>query len=270
MIHPLTNIHPEAKIGKNVEIGAFTTIEKDVVIGDNTWIGSNVVIFDGARIGENCKIFPGASISAIPQDLKFEGEVTTTEIGKNTTIREFVTISRGTKDRWKTVVGENVLIMAYAHVAHDVIIGNNCILVNGAQLAGHVTVDEFAIISGFTLIQQFSKIGSHVIISGGSHINKDIPPYVKAARQPISFIGINTIGLRRRGFSVEKIEEIHQIYRIIYQSGLPVYKAIEKIEAEIPQSTERDYIINFYKTSKKGVMRGGSSSSKDKQDEDIL
>lgn len=262
MSHPLANIHPEAKIGSNVVIEAFTTVEKDVVIGDNTWIGPNVTVFNGARIGKNCKVFPGASISGIPQDLKFEGEDTTAEIGDNTTIREYVTISRGTKDRWKTSIGSNCLIMAYVHVAHDCQIGDNCIFSNGVQLAGHVLVEDFAIISGFTLVHQFSKIGTHVMISGGSHVNKDVPPYTKAARTPLSYVGINSIGLRRRGYSNEKIEELQDIYRLLYLSGLPTTKAIERVELELPATPERDIVLNFFKNSERGTMKGYTPISK--------
>ena len=205
---PLPNVHPEAKIGNNVTIQPFATVQKNVVICDGTWIGPYATIMEGSRIGKNCKIFPGAVISGIPQDLKFRGEETTTEIGDNTTIRECCTINRGTVDKYKTAIGANCLLMAYVHVGHDCIVGNNCILGNVVQLAGHVVIDDFVIFGGSCAVQQFSKIGAHAYIGGGSLVRKDVPPYTKAAREPLSYAGINTVGLRRRGFSSEKISEI--------------------------------------------------------------
>ncbi|MDH5603655.1 MAG: acyl-ACP--UDP-N-acetylglucosamine O-acyltransferase [Cyclobacteriaceae bacterium] len=256
MIHPQANIHPEAILGKNVTVEPFSNIHHNVSIGEGTWIGSNVTIFEGARIGKNCKIFPGASISAIPQDLKFNGEKTEVIIGDNTVIRECVTISRGTIDRLQTKIGNNVLLMAYVHVAHDCIIGNHCILANAVQLAGHVVIDDYAIIGGVTAIHQFVKIGAHAMISGGSLARKDVPPYTKAAREPLSYCGINSIGLRRRGFSAEKIQEIQEIYRYIFLKGLNNSKSLELIELELPPSSERDEIVNFVKNSDRGVMKG--------------
>ncbi|CAN5362169.1 acyl-ACP--UDP-N-acetylglucosamine O-acyltransferase [soil metagenome] len=263
MIYPNTHIHPDAKIGKNVTIDPFTVIHNDVEIGDNSWIGSNVTIFQGARIGKNCKIFPGAVISAVPQDLKFEGEVTTSEIGDGTTIREFVTINRGTKALGKTVVGKNNLLMAYVHVAHDCVIGNNCILANGATLAGHITIDDYAIIGGLSAVHQFVHIGAHVMISGGSLIRKDVPPFVKAAREPLSYAGLNAVGLRRRGFDQEKISEIQEIYRIVFQKGLNQANALLAIEKEIAPSVERDEIILFMKTSTRGMLKGYTRNGSD-------
>lgn len=253
---PLANVHPDAKIGNNVTIEPFATVQQNVVIGDDCWIGPNAVIMSGSRLGRNCKVFPGAVVSGIPQDLKFKGEETTTEIGDNTTIRECVTINRGTVDKFKTVVGANCLIMAYAHIGHDCIIGNNCILGNTVQLAGHVLIDDFAIFGGACAVQQFSKIGAHAYIGGGSLVRKDIPPFTKAAREPIAYAGINTIGLRRRGFDQEKIHEIQDIYRYIFLKGMNISKAIEKVEQEIAQSTERDYILDFIRTSERGIMKG--------------
>jgi UDP-N-acetylglucosamine acyltransferase len=253
---PLANVHPEAKIGNDVTIEPFATIQRDVVIGDGCWIGPNATVMDGARLGKNCKVFPGAVISGIPQDLKFKGEKTTTEIGDNTTIRECVTINRGTVDKYKTVVGSNCLIMAYAHIGHDCIIGNNCILGNACQLAGHVLIDDFAIFGGACAVQQFSKIGSHAYIGGGSLVRKDVPPYTKAAREPLAYAGINTVGLRRRGFSTETISEIQEIYRYIFLKGMNISKALEVVEKEIQSSKERDYIIDFIKTSDRGIMKG--------------
>lgn len=256
MIQPLAYVNPEAKIADNVVIEPFVTIHKDVEIGEGTWIGSNVTIMEGATIGKNCRIFPGAVVSAIPQDLKFNGEVTTVEIGDNTTIRECVTINRGTKTRNKTVIGNNCLLMAYAHVAHDCKIGNNVIIGNASQIAGEVTIDDWAILSGLVAVHQFVNIGAHVMISGGSLVRKDVPPYTKAAREPLSYEGVNSIGLRRRGYASEKIAEIQEIYRILYVRGLNNSKAIAKIEAEMPATQERDEIISFIKASDRGVMKG--------------
>src|ERR1700712_5898045 len=219
MIQPLAYIHPQAKIADNVVIEPFVTIDKDVVIGEGTWIGPNVSIMNGARIGKNCRIFPGAVISGIPQDLKFAGKETTVEIGDNTTIRECVTINRGTKDRWKTVIGNNCLIMAYCHVAHDCVVGNNCIFSNNTTLAGHVTIGDYVVLAGMVAIHQFVQVGSHAFVTGGSLVRKDVPPYVKAAREPLSYVGINSIGLKRRGYTTEKINHILDIYRILFVRG---------------------------------------------------
>jgi UDP-N-acetylglucosamine acyltransferase len=254
--HPLSNVHPDAKIGRNVTIEPFATIQADVVIDDGCWIGSGAVIWDGARLGKNVKVFPGASVSSIPQDLKFAGEKTETFIGDNTIIREYVTISRGTSDKWKTVIGKNCLLMAYVHVAHDCIIGDHCILVNAVQVAGHVTIDDWAIIGGASALHQFVKVGAHVMVSGGSLVRKDVPPYTKAAREPLAYAGINTVGLRRRGFSPEKIAEIQEIYRYIFQKGLNNLKALDVVRNNIPPSPERDYIIRFIETSERGIMKG--------------
>jgi UDP-N-acetylglucosamine acyltransferase len=254
--YPLANVHPEARIGKNVVIEPFATVQKDVVIDDGSWIGPGAVIWDGSRIGKNVKIYPGASVSSIPQDLKFAGEQTETIIGDNTVIREYVTISRGTTDKMKTAIGKNCLLMAYVHVAHDCIIGNNCILVNTVQVAGHVTIDDWAIIGGASALHQFVKVGAHVMVSGGSLVRKDIPPFTKAAREPLTYAGINSVGLKRRGFSVDKINEIQEIYRYIFMRGLNNSKAIEMIEAELPLSEERELILNFVKESERGIMKG--------------
>jgi UDP-N-acetylglucosamine acyltransferase len=227
-----------------------------VVIGDDTRIESNAVIMDGARIGKNCHVFPGAVISAIPQDLKFKGEITTTEIGDNTTIRECVTINRGTVDRHKTTVGNNCLIMAYVHLGHDVIVGNNCILANAASIAGHVTIEDYAILEGVVAIQQFITVGAHAFIAGGSLVRKNVPPYVKAAREPLTYIGINSVGLRRRGFSDEVVQQIEDIYRIIYVHNTNTSKALEIVESTTPDTAHRKQIIDFIKASEKGIMRG--------------
>jgi UDP-N-acetylglucosamine acyltransferase len=260
MNQPLAYVHPGAKIAKNVVIEPFTTIHNNVIIGEGTWIGSNVTIMEGARIGKNCNIFPGAVISAIPQDLKFQDEDTTVEIGDGTTIREFVTINRGTLDRMKTVVGKNCWIMAYCHIAHDCIVGDNCVFSNNSTLAGHITVGDHVVLAGMAAIQQFCMIGSHAFVTGGSLVRKDVPPYVKAGREPLSFVGINSIGLRRRGFSTEKIREIQNIYRILYQKNYNNSQAVEIIEAEMEATPERDEILQFIKNSQRGIMKGYMSS----------
>lgn len=256
MIQNLSSIHPDAKIGENVTIGPFVTIEKDVVIGDNTCIYPNVVIMNGARIGKNCRIFPGAVIAAIPQDLKFKGEETTAEIGEGTTIRECATVNRGTVAKGKTVVGNNCLLMAYSHTAHDCILGNNVILGNATQLAGEVEVNDYAILSGGALVHQFTRIGMHVMIQGGSRINKDIPPYIIIGREPISYSGINIVGLKRRHFDNERISTIQDIYRILYQSGLNFKEAVKQIEETIPYSVEKEAIVAFISNSQRGIVRG--------------
>ncbi len=256
MKQPLAYIHPAAKIDPSVVIDPFVTIEENVEIGEGTRIGSNVTIMSGARIGKNCRIFPGAVVSAVPQDLKFRGEDTVAIIGDNTTLRECVTINRGTAARGRTVVGSNCLIMAYCHVAHDCIVGDNVVMSNATQLAGEVQVDNYAVIGGGALVHQFCHIGPHVMLQGGTLVNKDIPPYVKAAREPISFAGVNSIGLRRRGFSSDTIREIQEIYRYLYLSGLNNSDAVERIEAELPATPERDEIILFVRNSKRGIIKG--------------
>ncbi|MDD3875759.1 MAG: acyl-ACP--UDP-N-acetylglucosamine O-acyltransferase [Bacteroidales bacterium] len=256
MNHALSYIHPQAKLAKSVVIEPFSTIHNNVEIDEGTWIGPHVTIMEGARIGKNCKIFPGAVISAIPQDLKFKGEDTYVIIGDNVTIREYVTINRGTTANIDTIIGDNTLIMAYAHIAHDCIIGKNCILANVANLAGHITVEDFAIIGGLSAVHQFVKIGAHAMISGGCLVRKDVPPYTKCAREPISYAGINSVGLRRRGFTAEKIKEIQDIYRIIFLKRYNTSNALTIVETEMPASPERDEIIQFINNSSRGIMRG--------------
>ncbi len=256
MKQPLAYVHPDAKIADNVVIEPFVTIDKNVVIGEGTHIGSNVTILEGARIGKNCRIFPGAVIAAIPQDLKFKGEETTVEIGDNTTLRECVTVNRGTLAKGKTVVGSNCLIMAYSHIAHDCVVGNHVIISNATQVAGEVVIDDYAVIGGGSLIHQFTHVGAHVMVQGGSHINKDIPPFVTAGRNPISYAGINSIGLRRRGFSNDSISCIQEIYRYLYLSKMNNSEALERIEAELPATKERDEIILFVRNSKRGIIKG--------------
>lgn len=256
MIQPLSYIHPDAKIASNVVIEPFSTIHKDVVIGEGTWIGSNVTIMDGARIGKNCKIFPGAVISGEPQDLKFEGEITTAEIGDNTTIRECVTINRGTKDRYKTVVGKNCLIQAYSHIAHDCIVGDNCIFSNSSTLAGHITVGDYVVLAGLVAVHQFCNIGSHAFVTGGTLVRKDVPPFIKAAREPIAYAGVNSVGLRRRGYTPEQIIEIQNIYRVLFVQNRNLSKALDLVEAAFEPTEIRDEIITFVRNSNRGVVKG--------------
>lgn len=256
MISKLSQIDEHAVIGENVSIDPFTSIHDNVEIGEGTWIGSNVTIYPGAKIGKNCKIFPGAVIAAIPQDLKFKGEESIVEIGDNTTIRECVTISRGTIDKRKTLIGSNCLIMAYVHIAHDCAIGNNVIIANAVQVAGHVSIDDFAIIGGSSAVHQFVKVGVHSMISGGSLVRKDVPPYTKAAREPLSYAGVNSLGLRRRGFSSEAISNIQEVYRYLFLNSLNNSRALEEIEINLPATKERDEIINFIRSSERGVMKG--------------
>ena len=256
MNQPLAYVHSNAKIAKNVVIEPFTTIDKNVVIGEGTWIGPNVTIMEGARIGKNCNIFPGSVISAVPQDLKFNGENTTAEIGDNTTIRECVTINRGTSSRGKTVIGSNCLIMAYSHIAHDCFVGDYCIFSNNSTLAGHINVGTHVILAGMTAVHQFCSIGDHAFVAGGSLVRKDIPPFVKAAREPLSYAGVNAVGLRRRGFDSDKIKEIQSIYRILYQKNFNNSQATQIIEAEMEASTERDDILQFIRQSQRGIMKG--------------
>jgi UDP-N-acetylglucosamine acyltransferase len=267
-MNTLCYIHPEAKLHSTVTVDPFSTIHGDVEIGEGTWIGSNVTIFSGARIGSNCKIFPGAVIGAIPQDLKFNGEYTTVHIGDYTTIRECVTVNRGTSDRNKTVVGAHCLLMAYVHVAHDCIIGDNVILANSVQLAGHVKIGSYSILGGMTAVHQFANIGCHVMISGGSLVRKDVPPYVKAAREPLSYAGVNSVGLRRRGFTDQQITQIQEMYRTIYLSGFNNSAAVDKIELDFTATVERDEVLNFVRTSERGIIRSGISKNSDKIGQD--
>ncbi|GAA4849244.1 acyl-ACP--UDP-N-acetylglucosamine O-acyltransferase [Algivirga pacifica] len=257
MVHSLTNIHPEAKLGEGVQVDAFTTIQKNVEIGEGTWIGSNVTIMEGARIGKHCKIFPGAVISAIPQDLKYHGEETTVEIGDYTTIRECVTINRGTEDKWTTKIGKHCLLMAYVHIAHDCEIGDYCIFSNAVQMAGHVEVGDNVVIGGTSAVHQFVRIGNHAFIAGGALVSKDIPPFVKAAREPLRYGGINAVGLKRRGFDTEGISEIHEIYRSLYNKGVNMSVAVKMVEEEEQLSSlYKEEILSFIKASKRGVIKG--------------
>lgn len=256
MRQPLAYIHPAAKIAPDVVIDPFVTIDANVEIGSGTRILSGATILEGSRIGSGCTIFPGAVVGAIPQDLKFQGEETFAIVGNNTTLRECVTVNRGTASKGKTVVGSNCLIMAYSHVAHDCEVGNGVIISNATQLAGEVVVDDNAVIGGGTLVHQFCHIGSNVMVQGGALVSKDIPPFVKAAREPIAYTGVNSIGLRRHGFTNETIRDIQEIYRYIYMQGLNVSDAVERIEAELPATRERDEILLFIRNSKRGIIRG--------------
>lgn len=256
MSQPLAYIHPGAKVAETAVIEPFSTIYDDVEIGEGTWIGPNVTIMEGARIGKNCKVFPGTVISAVPQDLKYQGEKTQTIIGDNTVIRECVTVNKGTNALGYTKIGSNCLVMATAHIAHDCVIGDHVILVNGVGLAGHIVVGDHAFIGGMSAVHQFTMIGEHAFIAGGSLVRKDVPPYVKAARNPLSYAGINSVGLRRRGFTPEKISEIQNIYRILFQKNKNTTQALELIEAEFEATKERDLIIQFLHNSSRGVMKG--------------
>ncbi len=252
----MNSIHSSADIGQGTTIGTFSVVEEDVKIGKNCWIGPNVTIMSGVQIGDNCRVFPGAVIGAIPQDLKYAGEKTTVEIGDNTTIRECVTINKGTTDRNKTKVGDNCLLMAYVHVAHDTFIGNNCIIANSANIAGHVNIQDWVIIEGVVAIQQFVTVGEHSFIGGGSLVRKNVPPFIKAAREPLSYAGVNSIGLRRRGFENEVITSIEDIYRALYVHNNNITQAVKAAEMELPSSETKDLILNFIRSSDKGIIRG--------------
>ena len=255
MISDLAFIHPDARLGKDVTVEPFAFVAGNVVIGEGTWVGPNSTIMDGARLGKNCMIFPSAVVSGIPQDLKFKGEESTAEIGDNTTVRECVTVNRGTTAVGKTVIGNNCLLMAYSHIGHDSVIGNNCIIGNASSLAGEVNIDDWAILSGGTLVHQFAHIGAHVMIGGGSKVRTDVPPFIKADRDPLSYLGLNSVGLTRRGFPKERIDEIHNIYRVIYQNGMNISQALDHVEKEFNPSPDRDYILQFIRKSERGIIR---------------
>ena len=256
MISKLANISSGANLGDNVRIDAFSTIADNVTIGANTIIHSNVVIYSGTTIGEGCEVFPGAVLGATPQDLKFVGEDTTVEIGNNTVIRECVTIHRGTKDKWKTTIGDNCLLMTYVHVAHDCQIGNNVILASYTGLSGHVIVEDFAILEGKVATQQFVRIGAHSFIAGASLVRKDVPPFIKAAREPLGFAGVNSVGLRRRGFEDSFVKQIEDIYRLLYVQNANVSKGLEAIKEVMPESDARTQILDFIAKADKGIIKG--------------
>jgi UDP-N-acetylglucosamine acyltransferase len=256
MISPLAQIHPKAKLGTNVHVGPFTIIHEDVEIGDGTHIESNVTIYQGARIGKNCTIYPGAVISAIPQDLKFKGEYTTTEVGDNTVIRECVTIHRGTTDKMKTVVGSNCLLMCYVHIAHDCIVGNNVIIANYSGIAGHCVIEDWVVIEGMCGLQQFIHVGEHSFIAGMSQVRKDVPPFVRVAREPLTFAGVNAIGLRRRGTTDETVKIIEDIYRNLFILNNSIPSGVAVIEKEIPDCEEKRKVLDFIKKSERGIIKG--------------
>lgn len=256
MSKPAPYIDESSKIGKGTVVEPFSSVYDDVIIGENTWIGPNVTIFPGVRIGNNCKIFPGAVIGAEPQDLKFGGEYTTVEIGDGTSIRECVTIHKATSDKLVTKIGKNCLLMAYSHIAHDTWIGNNCVLANQVSIAGHVEIDDWTVLEGLVAVQQFIKIGAHAFIAGASLVRKNIPPFVKAAREPISYVGVNSVGLKRRGFGEEDIRTIEDVYRLIFVQNQNITKGIEQAEAELKDSELKSKILDFIKNSPKGVMKG--------------
>jgi UDP-N-acetylglucosamine acyltransferase len=255
MISNLAYVDPDARLGKDVKVDPFAYIAANVEIGDGTWIGPHATIMYGARIGKKCRVFPGAVVSGIPQDLKFRGEETTAEIGDNTTIREGVTVNRGTAAVGKTTVGNDCLLMAYSHIGHDCAVGNSVIVGNGTGLAGEVKVHDHAIISGGSLVHQFARIGAHVFIGGGGKVRIDVPPFVLADREPLSYMGLNSVGLSRRGFSKDRIDEIHDMYRAIYQKGMNFTQAVEFIKNEFKPSPDRDYITGFFESSERGVIR---------------
>jgi UDP-N-acetylglucosamine acyltransferase len=256
MIHECSSVHKDATIGQDVTVSAFAVIDKNVVIGDHTYIYPHAVILEGARIGSHCRIFPGAVVSGIPQDLKFEGEDTLCEIGDYTTIRECATVNRGTASKGKTIVGSNCLLMAYSHTAHDCVLHDHVILGNAAQIAGEVEIDDYAILSGGSLIHQFCHIGKHTMLQGGSRLSKDVPPYVIAGREPLTFSGVNIVGLRRRGFTTEQIAGIQEIYRILYQSGMNNSDAVKYMDTTLPDHPEKQEVIRFITNSRRGIIRG--------------
>lgn len=263
MISPLASIHPNAKLGNNVTIEPFAVIHDNVTIGDDSHIMSHAVVMPFSRIGRGCHIFPGAVIGAVPQDLKFIGEETTAEIGDHTTIREYVTVNRGTKDKWKTVIGSHCLLMAYAHVAHDCIIGNNVIIANGVQLAGHVEVGDYANMGGLSGANQFTRIGSHTYIAGHTVVRKDVPPFVKAGREPMSFAGVNIVGLQRRNFAAEQIQTISQIYHLLFVQRHSTSSALKAIEEQVPDGELKNYILQFVQGSKIGIIKRFSKNEAD-------
>jgi UDP-N-acetylglucosamine acyltransferase len=255
MISPLASIHPNAQLGDNVTIEPFVVVHDNVVVGDGSHVMSHAVLMPYSRIGKNCRIFPSSVIGGIPQDLKFKGEETTAEIGDNTTIREFVTINRGTKDKWKTTIGSNCLVMAYAHIAHDCIIGNHVILANGVQLAGHVEIGDYAIIGGLAGAHQFTRIGAHTYIAGHTVIRKDVPPYIKAAREPMCYMGLNIVGLQRRAFPQDQIDVISKIYHLLFVGNHSISKALNLIEEQVPEGTLKQEILTFVKQSRTGIIK---------------
>lgn len=256
MISPLANVSPKASIGNNVTIEAFATVYEDAVIGDNTHIHPNAIVYPDTTVGSDCQIFPGALVGVVSQDLKYKGEKAKTVIGNNTIIREYATIHKGTADRMITSVGNNCLLMAYSHVAHDCMVGNNVILANYVGLAGHITIEDFVIIEGYTAIQQFITIGAHSFLAGASKVRKNVPPFIRVARDPLQYIGVNTVGLSRRGFDKEVINQIEDIYRLIFVRGHNLTNALELVEQEIPDTETKKQIVNFIRSSQDGIVKG--------------
>lgn len=248
-------VDKSVEIGDEVDIGPYSIIESDVTICSGTKIASNVLIASGTRIGKNCEIHHGAVLGTIPQDLKFQGEKTTLEVGDYTVVREYATLNRGTQDHWKTIIGKTCLIMAYVHVAHDCIIGNHVILANAVNVAGHVIIEDYANIGGLVPIHQFVRIGTHVFVGGGYRITKDIPPYILALGEPLTYAGINTVGLTRRGFSGETLTNIKKAYKIVYKTNLNVSQALQKIKTELASSPEIQNMIRFIANSDRGIIR---------------
>lgn len=255
MKYELCHIHPEAKIAENVTIDPFVTIKGDVEIGSGTWIGPHVTIMDGVRIGKNCKIFPGAVVGSIPQDLKYQGEESLLVIEDNVSIREYCTLNRGTKANFETRIKENSLLMAYVHVAHDCVVGRNCILANNVNLAGHIELGDYAILGGLTAVHQFVKIGAHAMIGGASLVRKDVPPFVRVAREPLSYIGVNSIGLKRRGFTSEQVNHIQDIYRQIFVMSNNASLGVKAVKENIPDSPERQTILKFIENADRGMVK---------------
>jgi len=255
-VSPLASVSKDATIGSSAIIEPFAFVDADVEIGPGTWIGPHAVVHSGTRIGSDCKIFSGAVLGAVPQDLKFQGEPSTVEIGDRTVVRECVTVNRGTADRMATKVGSDCLLMAYCHLAHDVFVGDHVIIANSGNIAGHVTIEDWVIIEGMVGVQQFVTIGQHAFVAGGSMVRKNIPPFIKAAREPLSFIGVNSIGLRRRGFTNDQIMNIEDIYRTLYVQNANLSQALRIAETEIAQSEEKQTILSFIQASDKGIIRG--------------
>jgi UDP-N-acetylglucosamine acyltransferase len=262
-LHPRALVHEKALIGKNVRVDPFALVEEGVEIGDDTWIGPHAVLMSGTKVGRQCKIFPGAVLGADPQDLKYDGELSTLELGDRVTVREYCTLNRGTKARGYTSIMDNTLIMAYCHVAHDCHIGCNVVIANAVNLAGHVEIGDYAIIGGMSAVQQFVKIGCHTYIGGGTMVRKDVPPYVKAAREPLSYMGVNTVGLRRRNFAEVDIQSIQDIYRILFVKGSTLEESVEQMTGEVPPGSIRDEILAFIGSSRNGLLRGYNRHSDD-------
>ena len=253
-IHPTALVSPKAQLGENVTVGPFTIIEDDVQVGDGTTISSNVLLAGGTRLGRECHVYHGAVLGTPPQDLKFRGEVTFLEVGDHTTLREFVTLNRGTHDRWKTTVGSHCFFMAYVHVAHDCIVGNHVILANAVNMGGHVMIEDHAVVGGIVAVHQFSHIGRHSMIGGGFRVTKDVPPYVLAGSEPLAFNGLNIVGLRRRNFPQESLNTLEKAYQLIYYSQLNVSQALDRIKKELPMTEEIKYIVDFIEKSKRGII----------------